>query len=67
MIARMGLGSWLVDRLKRLDRPADPSLLRPGGGSERMLEADSAEDASAVARDVRRERDRRRRRWGSSF
>ena len=64
MIAGMGLGTWLLERLKRLDRPADPSLLKPGrGGSERMLEADSAEEASGAAREVRRGRDRSRRRW----
>jgi len=65
MIGRMGLGGWLVERLKRLDRPADQSVLdSPRGGSERMIDRDSAAEASATARNVRRERNRRRHRWG---
>jgi len=60
---------WLKERLRRIeDRPADPSLLKPSrGGSERMIEADSAAEASGAARQVRRRRDRSRRRWGSSL
>ena len=60
--------SWLgrlIDRIDaKLDRPADQSVLdNPRGGSERMIEAPDAQQASAAATSVRHNRNRSRRRW----
>jgi hypothetical protein len=59
---------WLTDLIDRidakLDKPADQSVLdNPGGGSERMLEADDPEQQRAAARSVRSNRSRMRNRW----
>jgi hypothetical protein len=60
----MGWLARLVDRIDaRVDRPADQSLLdNPGGGSERMIESSTPQEAG---RNVRNARNRRstRERW----
>ena len=66
----MGFGKWLGDRIRRWEeRPADPSVLdgRRNPGSESMIDAESPEAASETARTVRRNHDRRRRRWGGGI
>jgi hypothetical protein len=63
---RVGWLGRLIDRIDaRLDRPADQSVLlhRDRDGSERMLEADTPEQASAPGATVRRNRNRSRHRW----
>jgi len=57
--------SWLtrlLDRIEtKLDKPADQSVLdNPRGGSERMIESDTPQQA---AQDVRRQRRSSRQRW----
>jgi hypothetical protein len=58
----MGFFSWLM---KRVDKPADQSVLLGdrNRGSEVMIGQDP-DEASAAAAGVRRDRARRRRRWG---
>jgi hypothetical protein len=58
----MGWFSRLVDRLEeRADRPADQSVLdNPRGGSERMIQSDTPQQAG---QDVRRQRRSSRQRW----
>jgi hypothetical protein len=58
----MGFFSWL---LKRMDKPADQSVLLGDRrrGSETMINAGSPEEAQAAAAGVRRDRARRRWRW----
>ena len=62
----MGWLARLTDRIDaRLDRPADQSVLAHSdrAGSERMIDAETPEQASEAARTVRHTRDRSRRRW----
>ena len=62
----MGRISQLLERIEaRIDRPADQSvLMHPDRtGSERMLDNDEPDQASAAAATVRRNRNRTRRRW----
>jgi hypothetical protein len=58
----MGWLARLVDRIDaKVDRPADQSVLdNPTGGSERIIESDTPEQAG---RGVRRSRSRTRERW----
>jgi len=53
--------------LKRIDKPADQSLLLRDGrraGSERIIKANSPDQAKDAAADVRRRRAKRTRRGG---
>ena len=66
----MGFFSRLIDRIdSKIDKPADQSVLdgRRNPGSETMLGQDSADGGSGAARRVRRDRSRRRHRWGGGL
>jgi hypothetical protein len=60
----MGWLARLVDRIDaKVDRPADESVLDdPSGGSERMIESSTPEQAGRNVRNARN-RSRMRQRW----
>jgi hypothetical protein len=63
----MGILSFFEWVERKLDKPADPSLLRDGRnqGSEAMIKAKTPEASGAAGATVRRKRARRTWRWGS--